>query len=138
MILSADLIKRHYENGLKGKGYEQVLDVDIDIKPGSFPNAINRESKSTVPVAILGASGLDASDVDPATVALAGAPVKTKKNGTLQATLEDVNDDGLDDLVVHVVTEELDLDEDDTVAVLEGELYDGTPLEGSDSVKIVK
>jgi hypothetical protein len=39
---------------------------------------------------------------------------------------------------VHIVTQELDLDEDDTVATLEGELYDGTPIVGSDSVKIVK
>jgi len=45
-----------------------VIEVDIDIKPGSDPNSINLKSKGVVPVAVLTTDGFDASTVDPETV----------------------------------------------------------------------
>ena len=85
---------------------------------------------------ILGTATLDAADIDPATLKLAGASVKVKKNGKLRAKLKDVNNDGLDDLVVRIVIQELDLQPGDTTATLEGELFDGTPIVGSLSVTV--
>ena len=46
----------------------------IDIKPGSCPNPFNGKSKGSVPVAILGSADFDVSEVDPATIELAGVP----------------------------------------------------------------
>ena len=63
--------------------------------------------------------------------------MKVKKNGKLMASVEDVNDDGLDDLVLHFDTQELNLTEDSTEAVLTGETFDGISIIGSDSVNIV-
>lgn len=52
-------------------------------------------------------------------------------------SVEDVNGDGLLDLVVHVSTEALKLSQTDEEAVLEGKTSDGTPIRGTDSVRIV-
>lgn len=113
------------------------LRVDIDIKPGSFPNSINLGSGGTVPVAIFSTATFDATTVDPTTVTLASAPVKLKGQGTPMASFVDVNADGLLDLVVHVSTETLQLSEVDTEAVLEGQTFDGTTITGVDTVRVV-
>jgi len=113
------------------------LTVTIDIKPGSFPNSINLGSGGTVPVAILSTPTFDATAVDPASVTLARAPVKLKGKGTPMASIQDVNNDGLLDLVVHVTTEALALSETDTSAALEGLTFGGKAITGTDSVRIV-
>lgn len=113
------------------------IDVAIDIKPGSFPNSINLGSGGAVPLAILSTAGFDAGTVDPLTIALAGASVKLRGKGTPMASLEDVNGDGLLDLVVHVETESLQLSEGDTQATLDAQTFDGTAIRGTDSVRIV-
>ncbi|MGA1842926.1 MAG: hypothetical protein ACMUIU_20105 [bacterium] len=115
-----------------------TVDVDIDIKPGSYPNSINLGSNGKVPVAILGSADFDATTVDPYSVTLAGAEVVLKgKAQTPMASVEDVNEDGFDDLVVHVDTEALELSEEDTIAILEGETNDGTPIIGEDTIRVV-
>jgi hypothetical protein len=115
-----------------------VTDVAIDILPGTFPNEINLGSGGTVPVAIFSTDTFDATTVDPLTVTLAGAPVELKPNGQPMAASEDVNDDGLLDLVVHVITAELQLTSGDTEATLLGTTtYCGECIEGTDSVCIV-
>ena len=81
----------------------------------------------------------DAATVDPLTVTLAGASVKLKNKGTPMASLEDVNGDNYRDLVVHIDTQQLNLNKGDTVAYLEGKTYGETPtdIKGVDTVKIV-
>ncbi len=116
-----------------------VLVVDIDIKPGSYPNAINLGSSGVIPVAILSSGEFDAITVDPETVALAGAGVAVRGKGNrLLSHEEDVNADGLLDLVVQVETENLDPGQfQDGSAVLEGSTYDGQQITGTDEVTIV-
>lgn len=111
--------------------------VQIDIKPGSFPNSINLGSNGTVPVAILSSAGFDARTVDPLTVQLAGASVPLRGKGTPMASFQDVNGDGLLDLVVHVSTEALTLGIGDTLAVLTATTFGGLPIRGTDTVRIV-
>jgi len=41
------------------------LEVLVDIKPGSYPNPLNVKSKGVLPVAILGTTAFDVSDVCP-------------------------------------------------------------------------
>jgi len=50
-----------------------IIDVKIDIKPGSDPNSINIGSKGVVPIALLTTADFDASRVNPATVKFADA-----------------------------------------------------------------
>ena len=54
------------------------------------------------------------------------------------ASFEDVNNDGLLDLVVHVNTEALQLTQNDTQAILEGQTFNGQAITGTDSVRIVQ
>jgi hypothetical protein len=133
--LSASEIQAIYLAG--GEGKCKFTAVAIDIKPGGFPNSINLGSGGTVPVAILSAPGFDATTVNPTTVTLAGAQVKLKGKGTPMASFDEVNGDGLLDLVVHVSTEALQLSETDTEAILEGQTFGGTLIRGTDSVRIV-
>ena len=111
--------------------------VQIDIKPGTFPNSINLGSNGVVPVAILSTPTFDARTVNPMTVLLAGANVKVKGKGTPMASFQDVNGDGIMDLVVHVSTDAFELTGGDTRAFLQGKTFDGAQVIGSDSVRIV-
>jgi len=115
-----------------------VTEVHIDIKPGSFPNSINLGSQGTVPVAILSTPTFDARTVDPLSITLASATVALKGKGTPMASFQDVNQDGLLDLVVHVDTQALQLTVGDTVAILEGQTFDGRRIRGSDTVRVVQ
>ena len=115
----------------------EFITVAIDIKPGSYPNTINLGSGGTVPVAIFSATDFDARTIDPKTVSLASAPVKLKGQGTPMSSFEDINKDGLLDLVVHVSTQALQLTETDTEAVLEGKTFDGRLIRGRDTVRVV-
>ena len=49
---------------------------------------------------------------------------------------EDANDDALPDLVCQFENE-LEVQEGASIAVLEGETFDGTPIRGEDSIRIV-
>ena len=125
-----------------GRGEVRFVDaisVVIDIKPDDSPNSINLKSKGSIPVAVLSSSEFDAQTLDPATVTLAGAPVRTTgKKGKFQAAFEDVDGDGLTDLLMHFDTAALQLSVNDTEAVLEGRTYAGEPVVGKDTVRIVK
>jgi hypothetical protein len=115
----------------------RVIQVGIDIKPGSSVNPINLGAKGTVPVAILGSGTFDATQVDPATVKLAGAPVRLNGQGQPLGSFQDVNGDGLLDLLVQVESGALQLTSSDTQATLTGTTFSGTPITGTDSVSIV-
>ena len=113
------------------------LNVGIDIKPGKDRNRVNLCAKHGLPVAILSSESFDApAEVDPTTVSLEGAGVKLDKKGNPVAKTRDVNDDGLTDLVVKIVTEDLELESGDIEAKLTGQTFDGTPIEGTDTVQV--
>lgn len=102
----------------------------IDIKPGSRPNSINLKSKGVVPVAILGNEFFDVSTIIPDTIDFEEAqPVRW--------SMEDINQDGYIDMVLHFKTQDIDLDGDSTIGTLTGETTNGLPFKGTDTVNIV-
>ena len=117
--------------------------VLIDIKPGSYPNSFNANGNGVIPIAILGSADLDVADVDPASLSFEGAAVRVKGNGDLQCSFEDVSGpegtpDGYLDLVCHFVDDFTDgWVLGDGSATVTGNLFDGTPIAGSDSISIV-
>ena len=117
----------------------QFLEVVIDIKPGSDPNSINLSSAGVIPVAILSSETFDATiDLDRDTVSLAGARVNlVGKSNNFLCHEEFVNEDDLLDLVCQVETAQFLIEEGESLAVLEAETFDGTPVSGEDTVRIV-
>ena len=116
-----------------------IVEVEIDIKPGSFPNSINLGSNGVIPVAIFSEVDFDATQIDESTVLLAGAGVAIKgKSSKFLAHEEDVDGDGLLDLVVQVETANLDPGEfQDSFAILAGTTFDGEEFTGTDQIVIV-
>ena len=117
---------------------ETIQNIDIDIKPGSYPNSINNNGKGVIPVAIFGNDTFDVSQIDLDTVLLGDCGIKeVGKKGKLLAHYEDVNTDGFVDLVVQIEDQECTFDVCDTSATLTGELFGGILFEGTDSIRLV-
>ena len=121
--------------------------VDIDIKPASDPNSINLRSNGVLPVAIFSTNDFDALLVVEETI-LFGDPELVGGEepvglpaSPIRSVVEDVDGDGLDDLLLFFSVPELDvlasLDELSDLALLIGQTFDGISIEGLDSVRIV-
>jgi len=104
----------------------QLIEISIEIK---LPT-INLGSKGRCPVAVLSTDAFYASEVDPASVRFADT-------SPVHSSLEDMDEDGDIDLVLHFMTRELTIDPADTEAMLIGQTYSGQLLVGTDSIKIV-
>ncbi len=114
-----------------------VLTVDIDIKPGIGPNSINSNNRGVIPVAILSTPDFDApTEVDRDSLTF-GRTGDESSLAFCNRGSEDVNGDGLPDLVCHFHTQGTGFQCGDTEGVLRGETLDGVPIEGTDSVRIV-
>ena len=121
-----------------GDSIVDPVNIEIDIKPGSYPNSINNNGKGVIPVAIFGNDTFDVSQIDLDTVLLGDCGIKeVGKKGKLLAHYEDVNTDGFVDLVVQIEDQECTFDVCDTSATLTGELFGGILFEGTDSIRIV-
>ena len=106
--------------------------MEIDIKPGSFPNSINPDSEGIIPVAILTTPDFDASTVDVATVRF--GPLGA---WAVEWAIEDVDNDGDFDMILHFRTHDAGITAGDTEAQLTGKTVDGWHIHGSDSVRTV-
>jgi hypothetical protein len=111
-----------------------ITTVVIDIKPGSWPNAINPRSKGVVPVAILTTDNFDAAAVDPLSVTF-GPGEAAEAHG--KGHIEDVDKDGDLDVVLHFKTQETGIQHGDTQACLKGKTIDGKSIEGCDTIVTV-
>ncbi|MBW1990442.1 MAG: hypothetical protein JRI97_13000 [Deltaproteobacteria bacterium] len=113
------------------------IDVVIDIKPSTFPNSIDPRSNGVISVAILGSADFDVYSVDPATLSFNGLTMGVKSNGQPMCAVVDLNFDAYDDMVCLFANEERAWSEGQTEAELTGALWDGTPVSGMDSVRLV-
>ncbi len=97
-----------------------IIEVEIDIKPGSCPNPLNLKSRGVLPVAVLGTQEFDVTTIDPQTILLGRegieqgiAPIRysyqdvaTPFEGEL-CGCHDRNGDGYLDLTLKFETQEL-------------------------------
>ena len=160
---SEGLFQHPYDIAIDDVGYAYVTDhtnhrvqkfspfikiVAIDIKPGSEDgddNTISLGTQGLIPIAIFtevdidGQIVFDATTVNPATIEIAGMGVSIQGKGNdLMAYVQDVDNDGFDDLVVHVATANFDPETiQEGEAVLTGLTFDGQAIEGWDYVTIV-
>jgi len=112
--------------GIQRLVVEVYATVDIDIKPGEDGGCVQPKSKGRTSIAILGTADFDVTQIDPVTVSAEGPfPIRW--------ALEDVNLDGMEDLMLQFSTPELEdagvLAEGRSLT-LTGKLVDGIDFEG--------
>ena len=101
--------------------FQQLVDTllsNLVVKPGDdeIPS-LNTKSKGVTPMALYGDEDFDASLVDPASILVSsdydellggeGSQVNVQRNRKYHYSLEDINEDGFDDLVFKVKTQQL-------------------------------
>ncbi|MHC4445478.1 MAG: hypothetical protein ACYTF1_16635 [Planctomycetota bacterium] len=139
----------------------------LDIKPGSCPNPLNTntQGKGRLPMAILGTAYFDVSEIDVASISIAGVvlpvrppviedvatpllnnhPVNTPLPNGVECACHELEGDGFIDLVIHFSRQEiilalgLDMLPPGTVVpiTVTGWLLDGTPFAATDCVTLV-
>lgn len=124
----------------------RTVPVVLDVKPESSTNPVNLNSRGKLVVAILSDDDYDATAIDVSTVTLGDnsgseTGVYVKNNGSYQTSIEDVDGDGDNDLVMHFSIEDMvdngDLTSSSTELWINGEDEDGVPFCGDDAVTIV-
>jgi formylglycine-generating enzyme required for sulfatase activity len=127
-----------------------VIEVDVDIKPGSCPNPLNVKSRGVLPVAILGSAALDVTTIDAGSIFLNGARNVRSGYEDVAEFIADANDcecttlgpDGYLDLTLKFMIRDIvatlgEVNHDDVLELpLAGFLFDETPVEGADCVVI--
>ena len=128
-------------------GVEQpVLEVAIDIKPGSDPNCFNNDGNGVIPVAILGSVDFDVATInlDQITIpeeqrlALDGMAVAVRGKNKIMCHYEDTNGDGYTDLVCQIEDDDGVYQEGTGTGTITGTLLNGTPIQGTDSICITQ
>jgi CHRD domain-containing protein len=115
-----------------------AVPVDISIKPGATPPVrINRKSQGKIPVAILSTPTFDAvTSVDTSSVTF-GRTGDEPSLAFCNAGGEDVNGDGLADLVCHFETQLAGFQSGDALGILKGTTVQGSPIIGQEAIVVV-
>jgi len=114
-----------------------VVHINIDIKPGHGNSLapINPTSKGKIPVALLGSRDVSVSDVD--VTSLTFGHTGNEASLSKCSGREDVNDDGVLDIVCHFENQPAAFSPTDEEAILKGKLEDGRLFEGRGWLKVV-
>jgi len=128
----------HFQQ-LEDWGFRTYVDpvatvTTIDIKPGSDRNPVNPRSRGNIPVAVLSTAVFDALAINPSSVRFGPQGTEARPVG---AAVDDVNDDGRPDLLLHFDMEQVGFICGQTSASLSGQTIAGDSLQGSDSIATV-
>jgi thermolabile hemolysin len=126
-------------------GFLGQIEAVVDIQPGSCTNPFNVRARGVLPVAVLGGADLDAALIDPASIRLNGvAPLRSSLADVAQPQSCWYGRDGLTDLVLKFSTPAVAAslgkvaNRERVTLTLTGQLMDGTPISGEDTVWIIK
>jgi hypothetical protein len=131
-----------HQTGLDWRGYIGQIQltslipriaVEIDIKPGSYPNSINPRNKGVIPVAVLGSGEFDATQVDSSTVHFGPGNASPVRDGRIA----NVNGDGYPDMLFHFRTQATGIQCGSNSASLSGKTFSGESFKGGDSIRTV-
>jgi hypothetical protein len=111
--------------------------VNVRIKPGSAPTSINNNSQGTIPVAILSQANFNApAQVNPRSLTF-GHSGDEQSLAFCDSAPEDVNGDGLADLVCHFTTQRASFQPGDAQGILKGTTMSQQALVGSAPIVVV-
>jgi hypothetical protein len=110
------------------------LNVNIEVKPGDNQPVINLNSQGVVSVAILSTPTFDATKVNPATVRFGRTGTEASP---VHFSLQDVNGDGLLDMVLQFKVQSTGLQPSQSQVTLMGRTLDGTPFRGSSPIQLL-
>ena len=108
--------------------------VQIAIKPGADPAPINPSSQGVLPVGILSTPTFDATTVDFHSIRFGPSGASAVDQA---ADIEDVNGDGLPDMVLHFKTSQTGIVAGDTTACLVGQTASGVAITGCGKIVTV-
>ena len=115
-----------------------ILETLIDIKPGWDPNTVSPRNRGRIPVAILSTKDFDApSQVDQNSLTF-GSTGDEESLAFCNQRIRDINGDSFKDLVCYFNIRSTGFQCGDTEGILKGSTVDGMPIEGRDSVKIMR
>jgi len=117
-----------------------VQTVQIDIRPSDADNEINLRANGKLTVVIFSSTMFDATTINPESVILSGAGiVRVGKGDKYLYDLEDINGDGLIDLICHVYLNQIVVTPDVLLQILEldAETFGGQKVRGEDKVSLV-
>jgi len=87
-----------------------IENPDLDIKPGSCPNPVNRRSRGLLPMALVGTENFDVANVDPSTIALTRGGSTLAFTASLDGSITDSTAAGSARMTLNLVTNELSMD----------------------------
>lgn len=148
----------YYENiglGFRVASVVKTLNISIDVNPRKCPNEVSTKGNGAVQIAICGSDVLNVEDIDIASIEVLGCKPVRSKYGDVATPVsgsplqEDClcNSNGADgylDLILKFDKQDIIgaigevQDGDYVILTLTGSLKDGTPIEGTDCVRIIK
>lgn len=128
---------------LEGEPHAFILEpfaqpVQIDIKPNDDTNALKPQQRAPLPVVVFGSPVFDATSIDPASVTLTSAALKTKGKGDrYMYKIKDINGDGFMDYVASVVIDRFAIPPGSLsqLLTLRAVTFTGQQLEGQDAIR---
>lgn len=115
----------------------EIMQINIDIKPGNTGLApINPRAKGKIPVALLSSQDFNALSANPASLTF-GASGNEGSLSHCGKGGQDVNGDGLLDLVCHFENQDANFQKGDLEGILRGRTTTGTAFEGRGLLKVV-
>ena len=116
------------------KTSSDIIDVVIDIKPGNAQNPVNPKSNGRLSVAILSTDEINVSVIDSDSVRFG---VNGDEASPVHVVFEDVDGDGINDMILQFNTQDTGVVCGDTSLNLTGSTFTGIGIQGSDSIQTV-
>lgn len=115
-----------------------TVSIEIALGPGGSPREIRKSAAAIIPVAILSTATFDARQVDASSVILHA--LRLRLSGTprgVPCRAQDVNHDGMLDLVCQIQTNAAGIQLGESPLVIEGRTQGGTRIRGETRIRIV-
>lgn len=113
----------------------EVVQVNIDVLPGSEVNTINPKKKGLIPVAVLGSNTFDVETISFETLRF--GPSSALPAHASGGHLEDVNEDGIIDLISHYPAQETGIVLGIEEACITAETKEGRAVKGCDRIRVI-